>query len=61
MQNIIMGYMSILRTFQDQLQKENGHPRQQRQLSYHDWKREVGHNKFTSALSQIKGYQYKTA
>ena len=24
--------------------------------SCHDWKREVGHNKFTSALSQIKGY-----
>ena len=25
--------------------------------SCHDWKREVGHNKFTSVLSQIKGYQ----
>ena len=24
--------MSLSRTFQDQLQKENGHPRQQRQL-----------------------------
>ena len=27
--------------------------------SCHDWKREVGHNKFTSTLSQIKGYQQR--
>ena len=27
--------------------------------SCHDWKREVGHNKFTSALSQIKGHQHR--
>ena len=25
----------------------------------HYWKREVGHNKFTSALSQINGYQHR--
>ena len=27
--------------------------------SCHDWKREVGHTKFTSALSQIKGYLHR--
>ena len=27
--------------------------------SCHDWKREVAHNKFTSALSQIKGYLHR--
>ena len=27
--------------------------------SCHDWKREVGNNKFTSALSQIKGYLHR--
>ena len=27
--------------------------------SCHDWKREVGHNKFTSALPQIKGHQHR--
>ena len=27
--------------------------------SCHDWKREVGHKKFTSALSQIKGHQHR--
>ena len=32
MQDNIMEYMSLSRTFQDQLQKENGHPRKQKQL-----------------------------
>ena len=27
--------------------------------SCHNWKREVGHNKFTSTLSQIKGYLHR--
>ena len=27
--------------------------------SCHDWKGEVGHNKFTSTLSQIKGHQHR--
>ena len=32
MQDNIMEYMSLSRTFQDQLEKENGHPREQKQL-----------------------------
>ena len=50
--------MSLSTTFQDQLEEENGHPRQQRQLPAVMTGR-VGHNKFTSALSQIKGYLHR--
>ena len=54
MQNNIMGYVTERPT----RKRKWSSSAPKATPSCHDWKREVGHNKFTSALSQIKGYQH---
>ena len=53
--------MSLSRTFPDQLARKRKWSSSATKAtpSCHDWTREVGHNKFTSALSQIKGYLHR--
>ena len=55
MQNNIMGYVTERPT----RKRKWSSSAPKATPSCHDWKREVGHNKFTSALSQIKGHQHR--
>ena len=59
MKNNIMGYVTVENLPRPTRRRKWSSSATKATLSCHDWKREVGHNKFTSALSQIKGYLHR--
>ena len=59
MQNNIMRYVTVENLPRPTTKRKWSSSATKATPSCHDWKREVGHNKFTSALSQIKGYQHR--
>ena len=59
MQNNIMGYVTVENLPRPTTKRKWSSSATKATPSCHDWKREVGHNKFTSALSQIKGHQHR--
>ena len=58
-QNNIMGYVTFENLPRPTRKRKWSSSATKATHSCHDWKREVGHNKFTSTLSQIKGYQHR--
>ena len=59
MQNNIMRYVTVENLPRPTTKRKWSSSATKATPSCHDWKREVGHNKFTSALSQIKGHQHR--
>jgi len=59
MQNNIMGYVTVENLPRPTTKRKWSSSATKVTPSCYDWKREVGHNKFTSTLSQIKGYQHR--
>ena len=59
MKNNIMGYVTVENLPRPTRKRKWSSSATKATPSCHDWKREVGHNKFTSALSQIKGYLHR--
>ena len=59
MKNNLMGYVTVENLPRPTRRRKWSSSATKATLSCHDWKREVGHNKFTSALSQIKGYLHR--
>ena len=59
MQNNIMRYVTVENLPRPTTKRKWSSSATKATPSCHDWKREVGHKKFTSALSQIKGHQHR--
>ena len=59
MQNNIMGYVTVENLPRPTTKRKCSSSAIEATPSCHYWKRDMGHNKFTSALSQIKGYQHR--
>ena len=59
MKNNIMGYVTVENLPRPTGRRKWSSSETKATPSCHDWKREVGNKKFTSALSQIKGYRHR--